>query len=158
MEPKEEEQYYDHQNCKINSGIVSQLSNDERIIFSILVEKKRWMINQERTLLVTNHFIYNVDEKDIKRKLRIQDLHALTEGPDCGEFILHVLGDYDYRFISNQQKLIFEVIEYAYANSTQKCLPIYKVPGKVKELEKYTTSKDQARLKKDMLPPDEFRV
>lgn len=59
------------------------------------------MINQERTLLVTNHFIYNVDNKDVKRKLRIQDLHALTEGPDCGEFILHVLGDYDYRFISN---------------------------------------------------------
>ena len=51
--------------------------------------------------MVTTHFVYNVDGKEIKRKIKIGDLHALTEGPECGEFILHILSDYDYRFITN---------------------------------------------------------
>ena len=34
----------------------------------------------------------------------------------------------------------------------------YSVPGKSKDLEKYVTNKEDAKLKKNMLPPDEYRV
>ena len=52
--------------------------------------------------MVTNKSIHNVDGNEIKRTIEIERVHALTEGKDCGEFILHVVGDYDYQFISKQ--------------------------------------------------------
>ena len=114
--------------------------------------------------MVTNKYVYNIDKhesdhsKVIKRKIELDRLHALTEGTDCGEFILHVQGEYDYQFITKSAKMIIEVISYAYSNVTNKSLSLFEVPGKSKNLEKFVTSKDEARIKIDKLPDDDFRV
>ena len=52
--------------------------------------------------MISNKYVYNLDLKEsklkemIKRKIEIKDLHAVTDGKDCDEFIIHVKGDYDY--------------------------------------------------------------
>ena len=45
-----------------------------------------------------------------------------------------------------------------YQTETQQLLPEYCVPGKDDDLKKYVTTKDNARVKKDILPPDEYLI
>ena len=66
---------------------------------------------------------------------------------------MHVWNEYDYNFCSSKIELILEVISYVYNNSTKKTLEVYKVPGNSNELKKYITSKEDAKLLKNILPP-----
>ena len=113
---------------------------------------------------MTNFYVYNIDkhEKDeskvIKRKIELDRLHALTDGTECGEFILHVQGEYDYQFITKSAKLIIEIVSFAFSAVTGRSLPLYEVPGKSKNLAKFVTTKEEARIKVDKLPGEEFKV
>ena len=69
----------------------------ERILFSCPTEKKnKWGFKQYRTILITNIYIYNIDDNKIQRKIEVKDLQAFTYGKDCDDFILHVKDEYDY--------------------------------------------------------------
>ena len=63
-----QEQFEDHGKCAQNSGLMKQIDtkNGEKIIFSCLLNKKnKFMFNQDRTLLITNWNLYNVDKSKI---------------------------------------------------------------------------------------------
>ena len=54
--------------------------------------------------------------------------------------------------------MITDILSYVYSAITQKSLPLYDIPGKHKDLEKYCTTKEEARIKKDRLPPVGYLV
>ena len=58
-----EPKFQDLQSCASNNEIVSQLDTQrgEKVIFSCIVIKiNRWMMKQDRTLLLTNLGLYNI--------------------------------------------------------------------------------------------------
>jgi len=76
----------------------------EEIKFSCTVIKfNRFNMKQERDLMITNLYTYNIKNKKVKRPIKIQNLMAFTYSSAAGikEFIIHVKNDYDYRFISD---------------------------------------------------------
>ena len=60
-----EPSFSDHANCKSNSKIMLQIGTEkgERILFSCIVAKKnKFGMNQDRVLLLTNQYLYNIKD------------------------------------------------------------------------------------------------
>ena len=60
--------------------------------------------NQERIIVVTTEFIYNIKKNKPKRKIPISLLGGVskTVGANKTEFTIHVPTQYDYRFLSER--------------------------------------------------------
>jgi len=74
----------------------------EHIVFSCQVLKyNRFGMKQTRNLLLTTHQISNVKDRVFQRNIRLQKVMALSKSTEAGnkEFVVHVKGEYDYRFI-----------------------------------------------------------
>ena len=100
-----EEKFNDLVKCKNNTKILKQLDakNGEIIIFSCLCQKKnRFGMSQERTLLLTNQNLYNIEKDKIKRRINFHFIQAFTRSRDAKNhgFIIHVDREYDYTFDS----------------------------------------------------------
>lgn len=82
---------------------------------------------------------------------------ALSKSTEAGnkEFVVHVRGEYDYRFICELRDDMFEQIKACYFYLMNENLPVYGVPGKLKQ---HCTSKQDAKANQDKLPPDSFRL
>lgn len=113
-------------------------------------------MKQQRYLLLTTHKLYNVKGKDFQRPISIQKIKALTKSSDAGnyEFIVHVKNEYDYRFTSDSRDELFEHIKACYFHMMNANLPVYMVPGKVKE---YETSKKDVKSGIERLPADSYQ-
>ena len=82
---------------------------------------------------------------------------ALSKSTEAGnkEFVVHVKGEYDYRFICEMRDDMFEQIKACYFHLMNENLPVFGVPGKLKQ---HCTSKNDAKAQVDKLPPDGYRM
>ena len=82
---------------------------------------------------------------------------ALSKSTEQGnkEFVVHVKGEYDYRFICETMDELFEQIKACYFHLMNENLPVFGVPGKLKQ---HCTSKNDAKAQVDKLPPDGYRM
>ena len=92
-----------------------------------------------------------------QRNIRLQRVMALSKSTEAGnkEFVVHVKGEYDYRFICDLRDEMFEQIKACYFHLMNENLPVYGVPGKLKQ---HCTSKQDAKAATDKLPPDSYRL
>jgi len=69
---------------------------------------------QTRTLLITNKAVYNLLPKKYskyKRRIPLKDIVQVTVSTSSDEFVLHVPGEYDYNFKSEDKGNIVKVIK-----------------------------------------------
>ena len=66
---------------------------------------------------------------------------------------MHVKNEYDYRFVSESRDELFDHIKACYFHMMNANLPVYGVPGKIKE---YETSKKDVKAGVEKLPPDSY--
>ena len=114
---------------------------------------------QNRDFLLTTQRLINLNGTDLKRSIEITKIAALTKNIQAGnktEFVVHVQGEYDYRFDSPKREEIFGHLKRNYYAQTQKFLPIYAVPGKIQQY--MTNAKDSFDMRSTtgVLPPDEY--
>lgn len=78
---------------------------------------------------MTSEKIYNFKKNKIKRQIPIYKLSGISKNlaGAKNEFTLHVLSEYDYRFISERRDEIMEVIKYRYAEKQKANLPIFGI-------------------------------
>ena len=75
------------------------------LLFSDRVKKINmydWV--QDRVIVITNEKVYNFKKTKIKRAIHIQKISGITKTLVQGksEFVVHVLSEYDYRFLSDR--------------------------------------------------------
>ena len=164
-------QNQDEVNLGENKTITKQFVPGETVILSCKVNKhnKNGVI-QQRLLLVTSHYIYNIDHNDlliqiikivkpnsvIKRKIAIQNLAAFTVSSYylSDQFVIHVEREHDYRYsgIGKKRNNIISAICYAFRNKVGR-----KIPFHFKEeldLGKFQTHEDDVRCKHNKRPKD----
>ena len=92
--------------------------------------------------MLTNMALYNLKDTAIKRRLSIERVRALSRSSKkgCLEFVVHVKGEYDYRFDSESRKNIFDAIKYHFWRHHKSNIPVFEVPDSLKEY--HTTKKD----------------
>ena len=135
-------------------NLLNQLDHGEKVIFSCIVIKvNKWGLNQDRTLLLTNRNLYNVKKETVKRKIQINNIKALTLSSVQGhnEFVVHIKSEYDYRYVSDYRREIFDACKYIWWKENHTNLVIYSVPLKLKE---FHTSKKDIAAGCEILPPD----
>merc|ERR1719343_1388391 len=77
---------------------------NEQILYSNNVTKiNRKGKAQSRTLLITDTAVYNLLKQNpgkCKRRIKLEDIGALTLSSTTDEFVIHVPNEYDYRISS----------------------------------------------------------
>lgn len=135
--------------------LLDQLDPGEKVIFSCIVVKiNKWTLFQDRTLLLTDQNLYNVKKDTVKRKIKISSIKALTMSTltNYNEFVVHIKSEYDYRYLSDYRREIFDAIKYIWWKVHKTNLPIYGVPQKLKDF--HTSKKDIAAGCEICPPPD----
>jgi serum/glucocorticoid-regulated kinase 2 len=153
--------FTDHCGFAQTQEIMDILANNpgEKVVFSCTVLKyNRFNMKQERDLLITNKYTYNIKSKKVKRPIKISNLMAYTysSAAGCNEFIIHVKNDYDYRFISDQYQEIKDCLKYLYHQLSGKNLPIYRLANN--KLKDHETTKKDLKIGKDVVPPETMRA
>jgi len=100
----------------IGEGIAFCLSHlIETLLLSLKVKKfTKFFLNHERSMIITSTHVFNLNGKskdigidglELHRKIPITKLKGITksvqEKGGGGEFVLHVISEYDYRFRSD---------------------------------------------------------
>ena len=106
--------------------LIKEKLQDENIYFSDKVQKKNLSLIskvQERNFVITDLAIYNFKRNDLKRRIKIEDLKAITISKLSDQFIIHGnQNEYDYLFISQNRTKIINILQNVYENLTHKNL------------------------------------
>ena len=144
----------DYQNLKNNPQIV----NNEKIYFSAQLQKyNEFGFRQERTLAITSNAIYNIKKKGVQRRIPLEKLDAMSLSSMSSEFVLHVKGEYDYRFLSyDKREEIVEIVLRVVIQDRQLCtaFPIYFVP--MVNLTEIMTTQNDLKNGKVVRPEKEY--
>ena len=79
--------------------------------------------NQERFILITNIAIYFSKGVEIKRKLKIEDIHGITFSKKSNQFVIHFNEfEYDYLLLSERRNQLILLLQNIYYNLKNKDL------------------------------------
>jgi serum/glucocorticoid-regulated kinase 2 len=117
--------------------------SSERVVWS----SKELKINavgraQLRVLILTAAALYNLKPNNLsqfQRRIKLENIAAVTMLSERDEFVIHVPEEYDYRYKSPRRKDIVEVLSKLYKEKTCKKLKI--LDSTPEELETYTVTK-----------------
>lgn len=102
----------------------------ESVLYSDFVCKiNRKDKQQTRVLLISNQAIYNLipNTYRCKRRIPIKTLMGVSTSQLSDEFVIHVDGEYDYRYKSTHRNIIIDLLSKAYLSSNDKKLSVQKV-------------------------------
>ena len=103
----------------VDKDVVNKLSG-EKVIFSDLITKiNKKLIEQTRTLIITEKALYNFKEKSLKRRLQIKDIFGITTSKTSEEFVIHgEVGEYDYHYKYKNKRKIIQILAAVYYFNT----------------------------------------
>jgi len=112
---------------------------------------------QERNILITNKHIFNLGKgQEVKRKIPISKVAAITASRVSSEFVIHVPDEYDYRYSSaDQRDAILNAItsEWCKIYKHKQGLPFFYKDDI--ELTNYTTLKAEKKKGISRIPTEE---
>jgi serum/glucocorticoid-regulated kinase 2 len=115
----------------LNIRASPKLVNNEKVFYSCMITKYNDLgVRQERSLVLTDMAIYNLKKTAIQRRIPYDKLESITKSKLSSEFVLHIKGEYDYRFLSfNRRNEIIEKILYIMCEIKKLCtaFKIYEV-------------------------------
>ena len=130
-----------------NEPEIMQKIGSEKIYYSDKIVKRKKAFfgkDQERNLLITNTAIYNFKKKEIKRRIKLEDLYGITYARDTNQFVIHFNeNDYDYLLISENRDKIICFLQYLYEKIKGADL-LFSIKND-KDLTKYVVTKSERR-------------
>ena len=130
-----------------NPKLVALIDSSEFLIFADKVKKLNsvgW--KQDRIFVITTEHIYNIKKDKVKRRIQIAMLAGISKTMlgSKNEFTLHVMKEYDYRFLSDRRTEIIDTIKRRYVEKFEANLSIFGI-DKEKLTEFTTLEKDFKR-------------
>ncbi|KAL4493039.1 hypothetical protein ABPG72_020818 [Tetrahymena utriculariae] len=104
----------DYLQLQLKEEIQNILDPFDQIAYSYHIEKfNRKNKKQKRSLMITNHFVYNLKGLSLKRKIDIQKIKKIIQNRQNCEFILNIPDEYDYRYCAqseSQKQCIIDIL------------------------------------------------
>ena len=105
---------FDFLNIKHEPNILNYFGN-EKILFSDNIKKFKFgLISRfdNREIIITNRAVYFYKKKEIKRRVKIEDLYGITYSSESNQFVVHLNeNDYDYLLMSEKrEKNLFKYV------------------------------------------------
>jgi len=155
---------YDELDVRGRTDTKSFLQESEQVLFSGLVQKiNKYKVSQERILVITNRYLYNIVPKDnmvssiaqwfsptsaLKRKISTSKISEITVSihPLSEQFIIHVEGEYDYRYSgAGKRDKIIESIIHAHFEAGKPMFALYL--KEAEDLAAFHTTDDDFKAK-----------
>lgn len=118
--------------------VLELFEKGEEVLFSCIVKKiNKHRVSQRRVLVVTNKYLYNIclgniltnltrlltHKSILRRKINIEKISEITLSthPSSEQFIIHVEGEYDYRFNGggNRDQIIQSICRMYFGRSNK---------------------------------------
>mmetsp|Transcript_16291 Transcript_16291/g.35331 ORF Transcript_16291/g.35331 Transcript_16291/m.35331 type:complete len:551 (-) Transcript_16291:191-1843(-) len=135
-------------NAKALKALSSNSAGNDKVLFSLKVIKvNRKGKSQSRALLVTNRHVLNLmpdNYSKCNRCINIERLHHISTCSESKEFVLHVSGEYDYRFKTNNYDEAVAALASAYQNAVGEKLEVSDVS--VDDLAKQVMTKTSLKM------------
>ena len=123
---------------------ITKIIGNEIIYYTNKIHKiNSYSMKQERFLLLTDHCLYNIQNKSVKRKMKYEEMLGITFSSATSEFVVHANKGHDFHFLSTDRLLIIYIIAKCYEKLFNKPLILCKV--KDKSLKQYVTTKKEKR-------------
>jgi len=92
---------------------IIQTAESEMVIFADKVKKiNQYEWTQERTILITSDALYNINKKDLRRRVNIDKISGVTKtippSKSLLEFTIHVSNGDDLRYLTCKKELIID--------------------------------------------------
>jgi len=167
-------EFFHELDSKYKSQVQSLIPSHEQIFYSGTIEKiNKNLVHQKRILIITNKSLYNIRPEgegllatlfpplaggaSIQRKIDVSKIFAVTLSlrpqNNKNQFILHVAGEYDYRYVggANTERIIKSILNMYCA--------IHKAPFMMyfieeTDLGRYHTTEDDLKADKNKRPWD----
>ena len=135
-------------NLKVESNNSIKLKiQREKVYFSGNVKKKKkklFSYTQERGLIITNNTFNNMKGNEIKRRVKLENIKAITVSDKSDEFIIHGnQNEYDYLYLSSDKKTIVKHLELRYYEKTH--IDLLFCLKSSKELQNFVVNKKERK-------------
>ena len=131
----------------VDKDIMNKLSGEKVIFSDKIIKINKKLIEQLRTLIITEKALYNFKEKSLKRRLLIKDIFGITTSKISEEFVIHGEGqEYDYHYKYKNKRKIIQILAAVYYYNTFNKLRFVLV--KEENLKDYVTFMDEKKKDK----------
>lgn len=132
----------------VDKDIKNKLSGEKEIFSDSIIKINKKLIEQIRTLIITEKALYNFKEKTLKRRLAIKDIFGITTSKTSEEFVIHGEGsEYDYHYKYKKKRKIIQILAAVYYFNTFHKLRFALV--KENNLKDYVTFNDEKKRDKN---------
>ena len=85
--------------------------NNEELLFSNSITKIKKNTAEDRVIVISNKFVYNLKGKKYRSKIDIRNITGITVSKVSDEFVIHTCEiEYDFHYHSEKRPLIIEIL------------------------------------------------
>ena len=137
----------------VDKDILNKLSGEKVIFSDSIIKINKKLVEQKRTIIITEKALYNFKERALKRRLLIKNIFGITTSKTSEEFVIHgEVGEYDFHYKHKNKRKIIQILAAIYYYNTFHKLRFALVKGN--SLKEYVTfdfekKKDKNKTKID---------
>ena len=103
--------FEDNEQLADNKIMKDLMLDNEEFLFSYSITKIKKNTAEDRIIVITNKFIYNLRGKKYRSKIDIRNITGITISKNSEEFVIHTCEiEYDFHYTSEKRALIIEII------------------------------------------------
>ena len=139
--------YEDNEQISENKYMKDIILNNEELLFSNQITKIKKNTAEERVIVLTNKFLYNLKGKKYRSKIDIRNITGITISKVSDEFVVHTCEiEYDFHYSCEKRTLILEILARVYYFLTRAKLDLSLVDDDM--LDHYVTQKSDKKANK----------
>ena len=139
--------YEDNEQISENKYMKDIILNNEELLFSNQITKIKKNTAEERVIVLTNKFLYNLKGKKYRSKIDIRNITGITISKVSDEFVIHTCEiEYDFHYSCEKRTLILEILARVYYFLTRAKLDLSLVEDDM--LDHYVTQKSDKKANK----------
>ena len=130
-----------------NKNMKNIFSSNESILFSNKITKIRKNTEEDRIIVITDLFLYNLRNKKFSNKIDLRNITGVTVSKISDEFIVHHCEiEDDFHYISNKRNFILEILARVFYFQTKRKIDLSIIDKD--RLDEYVTQKGDKKSNK----------
>ena len=139
--------YEDNEHISENKNMKDIILNNEELLYSNRITKIKKNTAEDRIIVLTNKFLYNLKGKKCRSKIDIRNITGITISNNSEEFVIHTCEiEYDFHYTSECRTLILELLARIYYYLNRKKIDLSIVEEDM--LDHYVTQKSDKKANK----------
>ena len=139
--------FEDNEQAADNKNVKDIILQNEDLIFSNKITKIKKNTTEDRVIVLTTKYLYNLRGKKVRSKIDIRNITGITIAKKSDEFVIHTCEiEYDFHYSSDKRTLIIELIARIFFYLSRSKLDLSVVEADM--LDDYVTQKNDKKANK----------